>query len=161
MTIEIKKVNKREAILLLHGERIGEALQKRDAKVVSTWLARAIEEVSTVLSKKKVSKRTVKAMKALEDDPYPGYVTGSDTSEAAAESIKGFAGSLRYRILQYILSRGQEGATDDEIERFFGMRHQTVSARRRELVQQGHIETSELRRRTSSGRTATVWKAVE
>tara|TARA_A100001035_G_scaffold233752_1_gene196582 strand:+ start:157 stop:480 length:324 start_codon:yes stop_codon:yes gene_type:complete len=87
---------------------------------------------------------------------HPGYVKGSDTSEAAARALAGPASSLRASVLEFIY-QAPKGATDDEIEQALGMRHQTASARRRELVLIGLVMDSGERRATRSGRTATVW----
>jgi len=89
-------------------------------------------------------------------ESYP-YVPHSDTSRKAAREMKGKGPVLRVKVYRYLQSRGPAGATDDEIEAALEMRHQTVSARRRELVQRGLAQDSGQRRKTSSGRTATVW----
>lgn len=64
------------------------------------------------------------------------------------------------RVLDYIERQGVLGATDDEIEVSLTMRHQTASARRRELVKAGKVVADTYgmgRRETRSGATATVW----
>ena len=96
--------------------------------------------------------------------PSPPYVKGSDTSQAAAESMKPHTPTLRHRVYQYILSRGDYGATDAEIERATGLKHQTASARRHELQNRyGAVirHPSGKKRRTGSGRLAGVYIAVE
>lgn len=96
------------------------------------------------------------------DDLYggrPPFVRGSDTSEEAAESVIGITGKLRRMVYEEIW-RASDGRTCDEVEERLGMRHQTASARIRELSQKGHIRDSGLRRTTRSGRPATVWKPV-
>ena len=90
---------------------------------------------------------------------FPGHEKGSDTSKQAAESVAISAASMRGRVLAFIASRPQ-GVTDDEVELALSMRHQTASARRRELVLLGMVKDSDRRRRTSSGRSATVWVMV-
>ena len=85
----------------------------------------------------------------------PGFVAGSDTSHAAAESIKPTRKSMLSETLR-LLRLNDEGLTSDELERITGWRHQTASARLRELVLLGLAEDSDRRRKTSSGRTATV-----
>lgn len=82
-----------------------------------------------------------------------------DTSEAAADAAEPTAGTLRARVLEVIRGRGAHGATDDEIEAATGLRHQTASARRRELVLSGLAFDSGERRATSSGRKAIAWRA--
>ncbi len=87
------------------------------------------------------------------------YIKGSPTSHAAALSIAPHAPPLRLQILK-LITNAADGLTDDEIEVITGLRHQTASARRRELVLSGHVVNSGARRRTTSGRTATVWIAT-
>ncbi len=90
-------------------------------------------------------------------DPLPPY-NGTDTSEAAAESIRERAPLLRQRVLNHIAAQ-PEGATCDEVEVATGLPHQTASARINELHRAGLIVDSGERRRTRSGRTAKVWTA--
>jgi hypothetical protein len=85
------------------------------------------------------------------------YVRGSDTSQAAAESMEESAPSMRERVLRFIAAAGEAGTTDDAIEAALGMRHQTASARRRDLVLDGFIGESGRRGKTRSGRSATIW----
>ena len=93
--------------------------------------------------------------------PSLPYATGSDTSQAAAESMKPHAPTLRHRVYQYILSQGEHGATDAEVEGATGLKHQTASARRRELeIEYGAVYLSKMRRRTGSGRLAGVYVAM-
>lgn len=87
----------------------------------------------------------------------PGHAKGSKTSKAAAESMKPKAASLRSQVLSFIEDKRVWGATDDEIEVALGLRHQTASARRRELVLEGLVCDSGTQRKTRSGRSATVW----
>lgn len=81
----------------------------------------------------------------------------NSVSVEAYRSIKPMASTLREQVLAFIENRGNGGATDDEVEAVTGMRHQTASARRRELVLKGLVRDSGLRRETRSGRNATVW----
>lgn len=93
-----------------------------------------------------------------EPRPTPPFVPTSDTSRGAADRIEPVTGKLRLLVFQSIL-QSPHGRTDDEIEVLLDMRHQTASARRRELVQQGKVEDSGLTRKTRSGSPATVWVA--
>lgn len=98
----------------------------------------------------------------MTDNPYPPNgvprVAGSDTSEAAANSLSGSTlNRLESQVFTAIASRGAQGVTDDELELMTGLRHQTVSARRRTLVLKQLICDSERRRPTRSGRPAVVW----
>lgn len=86
------------------------------------------------------------------------HAKGSATSKAAAEQAAAKAPSVREIILAVLRRRGLCGATDDELERELGLSHQTVSARRRELVQAGFvIACGDSTRKTRHGRAATVW----
>jgi len=84
----------------------------------------------------------------------------SSTSAAAFQTVKSAAGSMRAQILTLITGMGIVGATDDEVEAYTGMKHQTASARRRELVLKGLVQDSGRTRPTRSGCAATVWTAV-
>lgn len=91
--------------------------------------------------------------------PYQGrlpFVANSDTSEAAADSIEGSVTALRKKVLEAIAG-AEDGATCDQIEVALHMRHQTASARVRELALMGYIEDTGVRRPTRSGRTARVY----
>lgn len=89
------------------------------------------------------------------------YVKGSATSKAAAESMVKHAPTARARIFQFILERGEYGATDDEIETALGMSHQTASARRYKLHREGALVRTDWKRPTRTGRQAFVYQAVE
>lgn len=75
-----------------------------------------------------------------------------DTSEAAAESIE--PTHLRRAVLTCF---GTTGRTCDEVEVLLDLRHQTASARIRELVMLGFLKDSGERRATRSGRQARVY----
>jgi hypothetical protein len=90
------------------------------------------------------------------------YAKGSHTSELAAESMEKTISGLRRDVLDCVSAR-PHGATCDEVELALSMRHQTASARCRELVLMGKLERrmdpttgKEIRRLTRSGRTASV-----
>jgi hypothetical protein len=94
---------------------------------------------------------------------YPASLYGGSppsvpvvTSEAAAASMRVSANSIRGRVLEAIGTAGERGLTDDEVEATLGLRHQTASARRRELYLLGRIRAVG-ERRTRSGRRAKVW----
>lgn len=79
------------------------------------------------------------------------------TEERSAEAKRSInPGTLRAVVYDSIWD-SKAGRTDDEIEELTGLRHQTASARRRELVQHGAITASGAVRPTRSGRNATVW----
>ena len=95
----------------------------------------------------------------------PGFEAGSETSEAAAVSMKTSAAALRRKIYDAI-GNNPHGYTCDELEVLLDMSHQTCSARCTELKQQDLIyvpldETGEkIKRVTRSGRKAQVYQAV-
>jgi hypothetical protein len=89
-------------------------------------------------------------------DGHVPRVSSSPTSTAAAASMVPTLGTKQARVLELLRSR-PDGLTDDDLERLTGWRHQTVSARRRELVLADLAVDSGRTRRTSSGRSATVW----
>ena len=109
-------------------------------------------------------------LKDQADRLYDGnapHVAGSETSKAAGESVGRV--SMRDKVYSLISQRTKtgreslftdEGATDDELERLLRMRHQTASARRRELVLLGKVVDSGRTRKTRSGCKATVWVTV-
>jgi hypothetical protein len=79
------------------------------------------------------------------------------TSGVAADRIAGHAKDLRARVLAFIVGQGPHGATDDEGEAFLGIKPQTYTPRRGELVALGLVVDSGRRRNTASGRPAAVW----
>ncbi len=85
----------------------------------------------------------------------------SDTSRAPAAAARPGAGTGRGAVLKYLVRCGEDGATDEQIQQSLGMRVQTETPRRRELVQAGLVTDSGRRRPTSSGRTAAVWIATD
>src|SRR5262245_12590037 len=90
----------------------------------------------------------------------PGHVRGSDTSIDAADSLdESLLSVLRARIFALIDVRGDHGATCDEVEVVLGLRHQTASARVRELSLGGFIFDTGKRRPTRSGRGARIYRS--
>lgn len=100
------------------------------------------------------------------DDQYdlygglPPHVKGSDTSLAAAKSQLPGAANMRNRVLVYIRAARGMGMTCDECEEQMAGRHQSISARVRELVLLKKIRDSGHRRKTRSGRQARIYVAV-
>ncbi len=93
----------------------------------------------------------------MSDEEMPMYESHSDTSIAAAASMKQTAPILRAKVEAFIRNCAVTGATDDEVEVAMGLRHQTASARRVELLKREIVYDSGRRRKTRSGRNATVW----
>lgn len=86
-------------------------------------------------------------------------VRGSVTSAAAADSLDGTAlNALQRRVLEFLRSR-PEGATDEEMQRGLGMNPSTQRPRRIELARRGLVVEAGTRR-TSSGRSASVWRVA-
>jgi len=79
------------------------------------------------------------------------------TSGVAADRIAGHANILRARVFAFIVQQGPHGATDDEGEAALGIKPQTYTPRRGELVALGLVVDSGRRRSTASGRPAAVW----
>lgn len=90
----------------------------------------------------------------------PARRDGQTTSRLAAESMRVEAAAQRLRVLECIVDGGAEGRTDSEVEDLLNIRAQSVSPRRGELVKSGLVEDSGIRRPTSSGRLAIVWRAT-
>lgn len=89
------------------------------------------------------------------------YVRGSETSREAAESLSPseISGAKR-RILDFISSRGEEGATDEECQRELGMNPSSQRPRRGELANTGLIVKAG-KRMNASQKRATVWRAAK
>lgn len=83
---------------------------------------------------------------------------GTDTSDAAAESLKDYAGVIGRRIWCVLDKLGP--TTCEDLERITGMKHQTVSGRLAVLRDNGRVVDSGERRKNFSGRMAIVWRAV-
>ena len=89
---------------------------------------------------------------------YP-QIPGSaptDTSEAAAESMRESASTLRAKALEVLRRHGP--MTADEIAGRMGQTVLAIRPRVTELFKMGRIEDSGTRRKNSSGRRAIVWK---
>ena len=93
--------------------------------------------------------------KLFSDEPHPPFVRDSDTSREAAKSIISSSGRLKQAIIAHMRIEG--ACTCDEIEVALSMRHQTASARIRELKDADTIRDTGERRKTRSGRRAAVY----
>ena len=83
------------------------------------------------------------------------YVSGSETSIAAAVSVEPSIASWQGKVLA--LLREGDGLTDEEMQARLGLNPSTQRPRRIELVEAGLVRDSGQRRRTRSGRWAVVW----
>jgi len=77
-----------------------------------------------------------------------------------ARGIEPEMNALQKRVLQFILTCGEQGATDEEIQRALAMNPSTQRPRRVELVDKVLVRAKDERRKTRSGRSAQVWVAV-
>jgi transcription initiation factor IIE alpha subunit len=85
-------------------------------------------------------------------------VNGSATSAAAADSLApATLNAMQRRVYEFICWRP---STDEEIANELGMNPSTVRPRRIELARRGLLAEAG-KRRTASGRMATVWKKYE
>jgi hypothetical protein len=87
-----------------------------------------------------------------EVEPDPPCQRHSVTSREAADAIKPDA---------YLRGRGEDGATDEEMQDALGMGGSTQRPRRRELELAETVRNSGRTRRTKSGRNAVVWIASQ
>jgi hypothetical protein len=92
----------------------------------------------------------------------PGFVRDCDTSENAADSLNDQDLSrMRAAVFNFTKKHGYRGSTCDEVEVALLLKHQTASARIRELVLGGYLEDSSRRRPTRSNRPARVYVCRE
>jgi hypothetical protein len=90
----------------------------------------------------------------------PGFVRGSDTSEAAARSITPKARSDLHDRICRLVAAFYHGLTSEEIQVALDLTHQNCSARTTELVKMGLLVDCGERRPTSTGRNARVLKVA-
>lgn len=89
----------------------------------------------------------------------PPHQRHSDTSKAAADSIKHVIGPLHVKVLDALEVSG--GLTDEELCDLLCLGGNTLRPRRRELELMNRVRDSGKRRRTMSGRQAVIWEKVE
>lgn len=87
----------------------------------------------------------------------PPAIAASETSVEAAKQIEPAAISLRAQLLNWLKERN-DGATDEEMQIGVPMDPSTQRPRRGELVRLGLVRDSGTKRKTRSGRLATVWE---
>lgn len=106
------------------------------------------------MGKKRKKDKKDKAQLSLVESPP--FVTGSPTSEAAAEEIKPSAGNLRERVYESIAQHSPHGITDEEIANCAMLNPSTARPRRVELQRAGRvIQVGE--GKTAAGRRAALW----
>ena len=87
--------------------------------------------------------------------------SGPPTSTAAARAIIPDAARLRRMVYEYIRGCGEEGATDEEIQRALGLSGNTERPRRWQLARAGLVRPAGRTRKTIAGGSAVVWVATE
>jgi len=87
----------------------------------------------------------------------PPYEKTSVTSKQAADSVSTSACNMRTKVYNLVELAHEHGMTCDEVEEHTGMRHQSCSARIRELVLLGRLVDTGTSRKTRSGRNARVY----
>jgi len=88
------------------------------------------------------------------------YVSGSNTSKAAADSMRQGSAVQRLRVLQAIRDAGIHGKTREELEHTTGLTGNAIRPRCAELIERGLIAPSDEIRKTASGRHAEVLVAL-
>jgi transcription initiation factor IIE alpha subunit len=83
------------------------------------------------------------------------------TSLLAAEKALPRSGTKRRRVYDYIVNRGLQGATDDEIQDALGIDGNTVRPTRGGLVEDGHIIDTGTTRKNKHGNECIVWRCAE
>ncbi len=82
----------------------------------------------------------------------------SSSSRIAAERVRPRSGTQRAKVLHLLMYEGP--MTDEEMQERLVMSANTQRPRRVELVQQGWVRDSGLRRPTSTGQDAVVWTFI-
>lgn len=100
------------------------------------------------------------------DDELPLFrkrapaVQSSITSMQAADSLTpSRLNDLQDRVYRFLKSRGDHGATDEQLADGLGLNPSTARPRRIELVRLNLVVKGD-RRKTRSGRSADAWRAV-
>jgi hypothetical protein len=96
---------------------------------------------------------------SLFDAPEPPSVA-VDTSEAAADSLKGTVSRLRREVLAAVVAAGMVGLTCEELCKQTRLAANTARPRLWELEGMGYIAKSGTKRRTHSGRQARAYVAT-
>lgn len=92
----------------------------------------------------------------------PGYVRGSSTSKAAAESLdERDLNRMQTAIRGFLKSRGLHGAIREEVKDHFGLLHNTATPRVRELILKGFAYEPGEKRLTTRKREAKIVIAIE
>jgi len=87
-------------------------------------------------------------------------MSNMETSREALESIEPQITNITDRVYRYILSKGEDGITDDDGFRSLGMNPNTYRPCRINLMDKGLVLNTNTKGITESGRKAWKWKAV-
>jgi hypothetical protein len=82
------------------------------------------------------------------------------TSKKAAERALPNSGTKRRMIYDAMVAAGEQGVCDHELEQMFGWVHQSASAARNSLMNDGWCEVSTIQRMTPQGNMANAYVAV-
>lgn len=83
-----------------------------------------------------------------------------NTRATAAAAIAPMKPNMLRQVFDFVVNRGERGATDEEIAYALGMRESTARARRVELRDNGQVRDSLRRRRSCAGRQCVIWIAT-
>ena len=95
-------------------------------------------------------------------EPRAPFIRDSETSKDAAESIKKDLSSMCRRVKDTV-NDSIDGLTCEEVEQHTGLKHQTASARLKDLRDMGFVEWrqdkegKDRKRKTTSGRWAKIY----
>lgn len=92
---------------------------------------------------------------------FTPHKRGSETSKAAAGKMTTAATTQAARVYAFIVQRGLEGATDQEIQDGLGLTGDSERPRRRGLQKIGLINDSGKTRKSPAGRDSVVWISKE
>ncbi len=98
--------------------------------------------------------------KATSQYPYSPSWKKEGTSKDAAFSMKPKVESIRNKALKILSNKKDYGATTDEVADLLNLSILSVRPRFTELKLMKKIIETELKRKNSSGRLATVWRAI-
>jgi transcription initiation factor IIE alpha subunit len=82
------------------------------------------------------------------------------TSRDAANRVYPKSGSIRLAVYEFLIRRGLEGATDQEIESNLNLDGNTVRPTRKTLEQDELIINAGLTRANHNGNQCIVWRAI-
>jgi hypothetical protein len=122
-----------------------------------------IGEVYEIISEyqriKKLQRDKTTRLRAVDSNVVMRSNKSQRTSSNAAERFLPRSGTVRRRLYEHLVKCG--GRTDYELEKEFGISHQTISASRRSLVVDGWIIDSGETRKNLSGNDCIVWVVAQ